>query len=270
MIAVVAGLLLSAGIAAAASAAAARRADLSAMLRARPAHAPRLGASGARPLPVAIAGGALLVGVTLGPVVGVVLLGAGEVVRRAVRHRRLAGVERLRADQLPDATAAVAAGMRAGLSLPQALAFARDEAGPPLAEDVGRLVAAIDLGAPAGPALARWADDLGSEDARLVAGVIDLHRRSGGDLPSVLDGVVGTLRERRAAQREVRALTAQARLSGLILGLLPIGFFAFLLVTSGNEMLAAVATPLGRASVVVGIGLELLAFVWIRRLLEVR
>jgi Flp pilus assembly protein TadB len=67
----------------------------------------------------------------------------------------------------------------------------------------------------------------------------------------------------------VRALTAQARLSAVILGSLPIGFFAFLLVTSRREMLDAMAAPLGRIAVVVGLGLEGLAFLWIRRLLEV-
>ena len=79
-----------------------------------------------------------------------------------------------------------------------------------------------------------------------------------------------TLRERRAAHREVRALTAQARLSGVILGLLPIGFFAFLMLTSRNEMLEAIATPLGGAALGIGLGLEVLAFLWIRHLLEVR
>ena len=97
-----------------------------------------------------------------------------------------------------------------------------------------------------------------------IAGVLDLHRRSGGDLPIVLDGLATTLRERRAAYREVRALTAQARLSGVILGMLPIGFFAFLLVTSRDEMLDAIGTPLGGVSLGVGLVLELLAFVWIR------
>ena len=86
----------------------------------------------------------------------------------------------------------------------------------------------------------------------------------------MLDGVVATLRERRAAVREVRALTAQARLSGAILGTLPIGFFGFLLLTSRTEMLAAISTPLGRTAVAVGVALELAAFLWIRHLLEVR
>ena len=65
-------------------------------------------------------------------------------------------------------------------------------------------------------------------------------------------------------------LTAQARLSGVILGMLPIGFFAFLLVTSREEMLNAIGTPLGGTSLGIGLVLELLAFVWIRHLLEVR
>ena len=57
---------------------------------------------------------------------------------------------------------------------------------------------------------------------------------------------------------------------GVILGLLPIGFFAFLLVTSRDEMLDVIGTPLGGTSLGVGVVLELLAFVWIRHLLEVR
>jgi tight adherence protein B len=131
-------------------------------------------------------------------------------------------------------------------------------------------VGRIEVGMPVADALFGWAEDLDSEDARLIAGVLDLHRQSGGDLPSVLDGLVATLRERRAAHREVRALTAQARLSGLILGMLPVGFFGFLLLTSRREMVDAIATPLGRTAVATGLVLEALAFLWIRRLLEVR
>jgi len=132
------------------------------------------------------------------------------------------------------------------------------------------LVDKIEVGTPVGEALSDWADAQGSEDALLIVGVLDVHRRSGGDLPTVLDGLAGTLRERRAAFREVRALTAQARLSGVILGMLPIGFFGFLLLTSRREMLHAIVTPLGGTALGIGLALELLAFLWIRHLLEVR
>ena len=89
---------------------------------------------------------------------------------------------------------------------------------------------------PLDDALRAWTEEVDTDDARLIAGVLGLHRRSGGDLPSVLDQVVETLRERRAAVREVRALTAQARLSGTILGVLPFGFFAFLWLTSRSDI----------------------------------
>jgi Flp pilus assembly protein TadB len=64
--------------------------------------------------------------------------------------------------------------------------------------------------------------------------------------------------------------TAQARLSGVILGMLPIGFFGFLLLTSREQMLDAIGTPLGGAALGIGLTLEVLAFLWIRHLLEVR
>jgi tight adherence protein B len=102
-----------------------------------------------------------------------------------------------------------------------------------------------------------------------MAAVLQMHRRSGGDLPSVLDGLASTLRDRRAGHRELRSLTAQARLSGAILGLLPIGFFAFLGVTAPDDLSAAFAAPGGRAAIVVGFTLQACAFVWIRRLLRV-
>lgn len=211
--------------------------------------------------------GAVLV---VGPVLAVIGMSIGFTVRHLLLRRRAMRVRRLVADQLADAVSATAAGLRAGLSLPQSLAYARDEVDEPLRSDLTGLVSAIDVGVPIGEALETWAERHGTEDARLLAGVLDLHRRSGGDLPSVLDGLSVTLRERRAAHREVRALTAQARLSGVILGLLPIGFFGFLMLTSRREMLEAVATPMGGSALGIGLGLELLAFLWIRHLLEVR
>jgi tight adherence protein B len=208
--------------------------------------------------------------VSIGPMPAVAALAIIASLLRLVRRRRRA-TERDRAtDQIADAVGAMSAGLRAGLSLPQSLAYARDEAGEPLRSDLARLVARIDVGTPVGEALTDWADAQGSEDALLIVGVLDLHRRSGGDLPTVLDSLAGTLRERRAAHRDVRALTAQARLSGVILGMLPIGFFGFLLLTSRREMLQAIGTPLGGTALGVGLGLEMLAFLWIRHLLEVR
>lgn len=202
--------------------------------------------------------------VALAGVAGVALCG------RLIRRRGRASARHRGTEQIADAVTAISAGLRAGQSLPQSIAYARDEAQVPLKAELTSLVDRIDMGTPLGDALFDWAEKQGSEDALLIVGVLDMHRRSGGDLPTVLDGLAETLRERRAADREVRALTAQARLSGMILGMLPIGFFGFLVLTSRREMLEAVGTPLGGAALGIGLALEVLAFLWIRHLLEVR
>ena len=212
----------------------------------------------------------LTVCIFAGPILAVAGIGGTALVLRLVRRRKRASDRHRAAEQIADAVSALSAGLRAGQSLPQSLAYARDEAQEPLKAALASLVDRVDVGTPLGDALSDWAEAQGSEDALLIVGVLDVHRRSGGDLPTVLDGLAETLRERRAADREVRALTAQARLSGVILGMLPIGFFGFLLLTSRREMLDAIETPLGGAALGIGLTLEVLAFLWIRNLLEVR
>jgi tight adherence protein B len=174
-----------------------------------------------------------------------------------------------RDEQLADAIAAITAAVRSGMSVPQAIAYAARESEVPIADDLTWLVADLEVGVPLADAVDAWADRSDSPDAQLVAGALDLHRRSGGDLPVVLDQVTATIRERVAVGREVRALTAQARLSGWILGVLPIGFFCFLWLTSRRDIQGALATPAGLGSVILGLTLEAGAFVWIRSLLEV-
>ena len=186
------------------------------------------------------------------------------------RLRQRAKREVMRGEQLIDTVAGLAAALRAGLSLEQALRFAAQEAEPPIDLSLVALITDVDLGDPLDRALERWARAEGTADARLLAGVLRMDRRSGGDLPRILDQVASTLRERREAEGEVRALTAQARLSGLILGLLPIGFFLFLLLTSTKDVIAALHTPVGVGAILLGAVLEIVAFVWIRHLLEVR
>jgi tight adherence protein B len=171
--------------------------------------------------------------------------------------------------QLADAVSAIASASRAGLSLPQALRVAAEQTPPPVGTALNGVVDRTRLGASLDEALDGWSAATPIPDVRLATAVLRLHRRTGGALAPVLEGLAKTLRERRAAVREVRSLTAQARLSGAILGLLPIGFFLFLWITARRDMAAAIGTSLGRTAIVVGLALEAAAFLWIRRLLRV-
>ncbi len=187
-----------------------------------------------------------------------------------VRNRRAHRVPPLVAqERFADAVGAMAASVRAGSSLAQAMRYAADESAEPARAGLQQLVADLDVGVPLDDAVRRWARREHTADADLVAGALDLHRRTGGDLPGVLEQVCATIRDRVAVQREVRSLTAQARLSAWILGLLPIGFFAFLWLTARRDIEGALSTPAGVTCLLVGLVLEALAVLWIRTLLVV-
>ncbi len=201
-----------------------------------------------------------------GAVAGVVAAIAVPALRR---RRRESARRELLEIQLIDAVSAVASGLRAGLSLTLALRAAADEGEPPLAPTLRELVDRTSFGVPFEESLGRWTESMPTEEARLVAGILGMHRRTGGNAPAVLDQAARTLRERHEAARELRSLTAQARLSGAILGLLPIGFFLFLSATSRGDIAAAYRSPAGAAAILLGLAMQAAAFVWIRRLLRV-
>jgi tight adherence protein B len=195
---------------------------------------------------------------------GAVLLAPRTIARRRQRRR-----EHALQDQLAEAVSLIAGALRSGRSLHQAIELAADDLDAPLGATFRRLTDRTELGDPMERAIDDWAVDVGGPDARLVAGVLRLHRRTGGSLAATLDDLVVTLRDRRAAARELESLTAQARLSANILGLLPIGFFLFLSIVARRDLQTAYETPAGVATIGLGLGLQAVAFAWIRRLLRV-
>lgn len=174
-----------------------------------------------------------------------------------------------RAGEIADALAAIASASRTGLSLVQAIGVVAEESPEPLRAELRAVMDRVRLGAPLEASLERWAEEAPSPEVRLAVGVLRMHRAVGGAVAPALENLARALRDRRSAARELRSLTAQARLSGAVLGLLPLGFFAFLAVTARRDVALALRTPLGRGAVVVGLLLDVAAFAWIRRLLRV-
>jgi tight adherence protein B len=191
-----------------------------------------------------------------GPPGGAVALLAAVGTPRLLRRRRDAKHDAALESQLAGAVSALSAGLRAGLSLSQSLRFAEEESSPPLEGYLRQLIEAEELGMPLDVSLAEWERASDSPDLRLVASVLRL--RIGAGLPGVLDQVGISLRSRQSARRELRSLTAQARLSGTILS-----------ATSREEMAAAYGTAAGITAIVGGLILQAGAFVWIRRLVGV-
>ena len=232
-------------------------------------HRGHVGSTRRRVSGVAVAASATVVGlVVAGPVGAVTGLVAGIAVPRWRRSRRVEARSTQIEEQLADAMDGIGAALRAGMSPSQAVAFAAEEGVPPLSDALRAVVQREALGVPLDESLDILVRQEPGDDVRLAVAVLQLQHRVGGDAPVILDDAVRTLRHRVAAAAELRSLTAQARLSGTILGLLPIGFFMFMAVISRHDVTAALSTPLGEGASIVGLALDGSAFLWIRHLLR--
>lgn len=194
----------------------------------------------------------------LGGAVGVSLALESWLSRRLIRVRERAD------EQFRDVLTALAAGTRAGLSLRRALMEAARDAEPPIRQVLKAALHRIQVGEPIEEALEELA--AASRDARLVATLLAVHRRTGGDLPTLLDEVTDIVGRRADTRRQARALSAQGRASGAVLAVLPVVFVGLLSGTSGSGLGAFYRTATGSALLLAGFGLQGVGFLWLRRI----
>ncbi|MBW7881988.1 MAG: type II secretion system F family protein [Caldilineaceae bacterium] len=133
-------------------------------------------------------------------------------------------------NQLPDVLTLLVGSLRAGYGLSQAIELVAREVSPPSSKEFGRVMRAISLGLPLQRALDNMAQRIESDDLDLVVTAINVQYEMGGNLATVLDTISETIRERVRVLREVRTLTAQQRLTGTILALIPVGLAVLLAV----------------------------------------
>jgi tight adherence protein B len=195
-------------------------------------------------------------------------VGAG-VAFRAIRRRRANPQTEARDRRVQELADVIASAMRGGQSIVQAVEFGASQATHPIEDAAQEFLSDRSVGAPFQPALERFAERVGTDESRLLAHVLGIHNRAGGDVAAALDEVSGTIRHRLGLRRELRALTAQGRISGLILGVLPVGFFLIMSLTSRGQMQPVLRSLSGAVMLTAGFLLDGLALLWIRRLLRI-
>jgi tight adherence protein B len=136
------------------------------------------------------------------------------------------------ADQLDDSLQLMAGSLRAGHSLLRAVDSVSQEAAAPTSEEFSRIVNETRVGRDLNDALDEVAARMGSDDFVWVAQAIAIHREVGGNLAEVLDAVGHTIRERNQIRRQVKALSAEGKLSAIVLMALPFGVTAFISMTN--------------------------------------
>ena len=174
--------------------------------------------------------GALLVTLATGKLLLAIMAGAlaGAACRRLASCGR-GGVGAF-SDQLPDALDLVRAALQAGHGLMAAMSVVAEEFPDPVAEEFRDVIEEVRLGGELEGAMNKVADRMNSTDLRWTVMAIAIHRQVGGNLVEVLRNTVDTMRERAQMRRQVRALSAEGRLSAYILIALPVlmGAYMFL------------------------------------------
>lgn len=173
----------------------------------------------------------------------------------AVSNLRLRSYLRLKnlQDQLEVVFRTIAAAVRIGVSLRQALVLVADELPNPARREFRRVIGRCNVGIPLVDAIDEMARTTRGSEVLMFARVIRVQQQTGGDLAEVLESLGTTIRDRRRVRRKMSALTAQGRFGAIIIGGLPIligGFVigtqkdmahALLHTTPGWEMLGGVA-----------------------------
>jgi tight adherence protein B len=151
----------------------------------------------------------------------------GVLLFRGVQRR-----QRLFQTQLIDTLTLIRGAVASGYSFQQSLSVVIEELGPPSSDEFRQVRREVELGMPLGRALENMAARLESEDFNLVVMVVHTNIQIGGNLGTILDVVIATIRERIALFSEIRALTAYANFAGYLLTLLPFVTVVILAVLS--------------------------------------
>ena len=185
--------------------------------------------------------------------------------------RTRAGRQRRKfSEQLPDNLQVIASAMRAGQTFVGALKAVLEDAPEPSRGELRRAVMDEQIGIPLADALGQVTERMRSEDFQHVAVVAALQRETGGNTAEVIELVAETVRERSEIRRMVRGLTAQGRLSGGILSVLPIGMLIFISVTNPAYVHPLFHSTPGLIALGVAIGLVAAGGLAIKKIVEIK
>lgn len=221
------------------------------------------------------AGGALLVFVifalaTRNPVTGLLalllFLAADFVFVQRRITKRLDNFQR----QLADCLSLVANSLRAGFSFLQTMEIISREMEPPMSTEFESVMRDTTLGKSLDDALHDMDDRVGSADFSLVVTAVLIQQQVGGNLATILDTIRQTISERIRIRREVNTLTAQGKMSGIVLACIPVALGLFFYVSSPEYLEPLLTTDIGRIAIIGAVFLVIVGFAIIRKIVDIK
>ena len=186
-----------------------------------------------------------------------------------VNNKRVKRVE-LFEQQLIDAISIMSSCLKAGLTFQQALISISTEMPNPISEEFGRVVKELKLGSSIETSLTRLSEKIGSQNFMMIVSAILIQRQTGGNLSEILTNISGTIKERFKIKNEIKVLTATARTSGLVVGLMPVGIIIVFMLFNPDYVTIFFKSNLGIAMIVVAIFMEVIGYLVIRRIVNIK
>ncbi len=179
--------------------------------------------------------------------------------------------------QLADTLMMMANGLRAGFSFLQTMEMVSRESQPPISDEFQRMTQEIAVGVPVNQALENMAARVKSSDLDLVVTAVLIQREVGSSLAEVLEIIAGVIGERLRIRGEIRTLTAQGRLTGMVLGFLPLSL-GLVLHLVGRVMTPhepsfvypLISTDAGRTMLVIGLVMQVIGFAIIMKIVAIK
>jgi tight adherence protein B len=171
--------------------------------------------------------------------------------------------------QLPDALSTMTNALRAGFSLSQAIDSVIERGETPICDEFAILRQQLRLGMSMEEALETLSQRVGSDDLTLVTTAILISRKTGGNVTEIFDKISETIRERLKIERKVRTLTAQGRMQGIIVSLMPFFLGAVMTAIKPQMMIPFLTSAVGVASMVAVTLLIAAGWAMIRRIIRI-
>jgi len=171
---------------------------------------------------------------------------------------------------MPEAVELMSRALRAGHGLAAGMQLVSQELKGPISEEFGRVFEEQNLGVPIDVALRGLAERVPTMDVRFLVTAIVIQRTTGGDLAEVLDKIGRLIRQRFELAGHVKSLTAEGRLSGIVLLAMPPGLLAFLMTTNYSYVAPLFETPGGTKMLAITAVLQVLGALAIKKIVAIK
>ena len=172
--------------------------------------------------------------------------------------------------QLADCLSLVANSLRAGFSFLQTMEIISREMEPPMSTEFERVMRDTSLGKSLDEALRDMDERVGSADFSLVVTAVLIQQQVGGNLATILDTIRSTITERIRIRREVNTLTAQGKMSGIVLACIPVALALFFYITSPEYLTPLLTTDIGKLAIIGTVFLVIVGFIIIHKIVDIK